>query len=103
MDNPSWAVRNRNAEGHVAGSVSRACNSWYRDCLFKPHVGHRTYLEKQKRNRNVSKIFETVFANRCNLLLLMGTHPSWLLREDEIGCFQAVPMAVDARIPDLQP
>lgn len=28
-------------KGHLAGSVSAACNSWSRDCGFKPCAGYK--------------------------------------------------------------
>ena len=31
--------------GHLVGSVSTACDSWYQGCEIKPHVGCRDYLK----------------------------------------------------------
>lgn len=34
--------------GHLAGSVTRACDSWYGGCKFKPHTARGAYLKKKK-------------------------------------------------------
>lgn len=47
-------MKNVSGEGSLAGSISRACDSWSQDCEFEPHVGHGDYFEKKKKKRNVS-------------------------------------------------
>lgn len=64
--------------GHLAGSVSRACDSWYWGCEFKPPLGGSIYLKKKMvcdillrgcppPSRGLAGTCTSVFLCRCSI------------------------------------
>ena len=48
--------KNTLVEGHLAGSIGRACDSWSLGHKFEPHIECRvSYNEKQKTKTNKQK------------------------------------------------
>ena len=71
MDGGRMSYEDWNIQGHLAGSVGRAYNSWSQGCEFKLHIGCSDYLK----NKTFKKTLEYLIFKTTELMLLQYRPP----------------------------